>query len=177
MAITIDSTVGGAAANSYVTLAEWTTYLEGRLNVTAFTGAASDDIRNRALAEATRELSAISWAGVRTDDTQALAWPRDLVRNPDDPNYDFYDDGVIPERVKRATYELALAFLKSGTVDIVSLDTTINVRRTSIAGAIETEYYDPGHRITGLARYPAVMREIRPLLAASSKMTVDVTRS
>jgi hypothetical protein len=176
MAITIVETVGSASANSFVSLAELASYMEGRLNSTSFDNATTDN-KNRALAEATRELSAISWAGVRTDDTQALAWPRDLVRNPDDPNYDFYDDGVIPERVKRATYELALAFLKSGTVDIVSLDTTINVRRTSIAGAIETEYYDPGHRITGLARYPAVMREIRPLLAASSKMTVDVTRS
>jgi hypothetical protein len=124
MAITIDATVGGAAANSYVTLAEMVSYMEGRLNSTSFDSATTDN-QNRALAEATRELSALSWAGVRTDDTQALAWPRDLVRNPDDPNYDYIDSDVIPERIKRATYELAFQFLKAGTRDIVSQDTTL----------------------------------------------------
>lgn len=171
MALAIDATVGGAASNSFVTLAEWTTYMEGRLNSDAFDDADSDDTRNRALAEATRELSAVGWRGDRTDDTQALAWPRQWVCNPDDPNGDYFDTGVIPDRVKRATYELALAFLKAGTTDIVSLDdTTLNVKRSQI-DVIATEYYEPGFRVKGLARFPAVMREIRPLMASAGFVT------
>ena len=175
MAVTITATVGSASANSFVTLSEWTTYMESRLNSDAFDDATTDE-QNRALTEATRELSSIMWPGVRTDDVQALAWPRELVRNPDDPNHNYYDDDIIPDRVKRATYELALAFLKAGTTDIVSQDTALDVKRSSIAGAIETEYYGPGHRTKGLARYPAVMREIGPLIQAAS-FTATVERS
>ena len=166
MAITIDATVGGASANSYVTLAEWTTYMEGRLNSDAFDDATADS-KNRALVEATRELTALTWQGYRVNDTQALAWPRDWVIDVDDPNYDYYDDDEIPVRLKRATYELALAFLKAGATDIVSQDTALDVKMESIGGAITTEYYEAGHRTRGIARYPAVMREIGNLLMGS----------
>ena len=165
MALTIDATVGGASANSFVLLTEFATYMESRSNSDAYDDADSDDTRNRALAEATRELSALMWQGYRVDDTQALAWPRDLVANPDDPNGAFYDNDAIPGRIKRATYELALAVLKAGTTDIFSLDESLNVQSEEIGGAISTSYYEPSARIRGLARYPAVMREIRPLLA------------
>ena len=175
MAITIVATVGSASANSFVTLAEMTTYMEGRLNSDAFDDATTDE-QNRSLAEATRELSAVTWAGYRTDDTQALSWPREWVVNVDDPNHDYYDNATIPDRVKRATYELALAFLKAGTTDIVSLDESLNVRSESVGqSSVATEYYDPGSRIKGLARYPAVTREIRPLLA-SAGLTTRVVR-
>lgn len=174
MAITIVATPGSASANSFVLLAEWATYMEGRSNADAFDDA-DTDTQNRALAEATRELSAATWNGYRTDDTQALAWPRDWVVNPDDPNHNYYDSDVIPDRVKRATYELALAVLKAGTTDIFSLDTSLDIRRSSIGGAIDTEYYDPGFRVKGLARYPAVTREIRPLMAGTG-LTSRVVR-
>lgn len=174
MAITIDPSVGGSASNSFVTLAEMTTYMEGRLNSDAFDDATADN-QNRALAEATRELSALAWLGYRTTDTQALAWPREWVRNIDDPNLDYYDNATIPERVKRATYELALAFLKAGTTDIVSLDTSLNIRSEEIGGAISTSYYEAHDRIKGMARYPAVTREITALLAGQG-VTTHVTR-
>lgn len=174
MAVVIDATVGGASANSFVTLATWTTYMQSRLNASAFDDATTDD-QNRALCEATRELSVMGWQGYRTDDTQALAWPREWVPNPDDPNGDYFDNDVIPDRIKRATYELALAFLKAGTTDVVSLDTTLNVKSQTI-DVISTEYYDPAFRVKGLSRYPAVMREIRPLLH-SQGITSPVVRS
>lgn len=173
MAITIDATVGGASANSFVTLSEWTTYMEGRLNSDAFDDATTDS-QNRALAEATRELSAANWRGYRVDDTQALAWPRQWAHDPDSPAQDYYDIDVVPERVKRATYELALAFLKAGTADVASLDSDRLIKRQRI-DVLETEYLDPGQRPQGLARYPAVLREIRPLLAGST-LTSKVVR-
>ena len=162
MAITIDATVGGGSANSFVTLAEMTTYMEGRLNSSSFDDATTDN-QNRALAEATRELSAVMWKGYRVDDTQALAWPRQWAWNPDDPTQDYFATTVIPDRIKRATYELALAFLKAGTTDIASIESDRLVKREKI-DVIETEYVDTAMRPKGLARYPAVMREIAPLL-------------
>ena len=174
MAIVIVATVGSASANSFVTLAEMTTFMEGRLNSTAFDDATTDS-KNRALAESTRELSALAWLGYRTDDVQALSWPREWVRNIDDPNLDYYANNVIPDRVKRATYELALAFLKAGTTDIVSLDTSLNVRSEEIAGAISTSYYDAHDRVRGLSRYPAVTREVNALLAGQG-VTTHVTK-
>lgn len=175
MAITIVATVGSASANSFVTLAEAATYMEGRLNASSWETDASTDSKNRALAEATRELSSVEWLGYRVDSTQALSWPRDWVLNVDDPNANYYADTVIPERVKRATYELALAFIKAGTTDIAGQDTTLDVRRKKI-DVLETEYYDRGVRVAGLDRYPAVMREIEPLVIGSA-ITTDVVRS
>lgn len=164
MSLTIDPTVGGASANSFVTHAEFATYMESRLNDSAFTGAASDDTIRRALTEATRELSARTWKGYRVTDTQALSWPRQWAYNPDSPTQDYYDTDVIPARVKRATYELALAFLKAGTTDIVSLDDTLQIQSEQV-DVVRTEYVAPHARVRGLARYPAVMREIEPMLA------------
>lgn len=165
MAITIVATVGGASSNSFAELADFSSYMEGRLNSDAFDDATTDD-KNRALAEATRWLSALMWQGVRASDTQALAWPRELVRDPDDPHHNYFDDDEIPARVERATYELAFAFLKAGTSDIASLDSDRLVKRTRI-DVIETEYVDPARRPQGLSRYPAVMREVAPLLAST----------
>ena len=166
MAISIDETVGGANANSFVALSEFSTYMEGRLNSDAFDDASTDE-QNRALAEATRELSAMGWKGYRVTSTQALSWPRQWAHDPDSPTQDYYDSDVVPDRVKRATYELALAFLKGGTTDIASLDQSLQVKREKI-DVIETEYVDPFQRARGIARYPAVSREIGPLLAGSS---------
>jgi hypothetical protein len=174
MALTIDATVGGADANSFGTLNEADAYMESRLNASAWESDASTDDKNRALAEATRELSSLPWQGVRASDTQALAWPRELVRDPDDPSHNYFDRDEIPARVKRATFELALAFIKAGTTDIVSIEQDRLVKRTRI-DVIETEYVDPQIRPSGLARYPAVMREIAPLLD-SSPLTVAVIK-
>lgn len=175
MAITIDATVGGASANSYVTLAEADSYMEGRLNASAWETDATTDNKNRALAEATRWLTAATWLGYRVDDTQALSWPRAWVIDPDDPNADYFAQTVVPERVKRATYELALEFIKAGTTDIAAIDSTIDIKRKKI-DVLETEYYDRGVRANGLAKYPAATREIAPMLAGSP-LTSDVVKS
>jgi len=161
MAIAIDATVGGASANSFATLAEFTTYMEGRLNSDTFDSATTDE-QNRALVEATRELSARVWVGRRASSTQALAWPRDWATNPDSPTFDYYDNDVIPQRVKNATMELAFQFLVAGTTDIASLDRLAGVKRKRV-DVLETEY-DTNRRPTGLYRYPRVMTEVGALI-------------
>lgn len=158
MSLTIDATVGDAAANSYVTEAEMTAYCEGRLQGATWTGA---DAQLPALVEATRDLTRLAWKGVRVDLVQALAWPRTGVVNPDDPDQGEFDDDVIPQRVKDATCELALQYLLAGT-DPAAVDANAAVIRKKV-DVLETEYAAPVLRPQGLARYPRVIALVAPL--------------
>lgn len=163
MAVTIVATAGGASSNSFVTLAEADAYMEGRLNSTLW-DAATDDSKNRALVEATRELSAMSWCGLRVDDTQALSWPRQLAINPDDPSTAYYETTEIPDRVKWATEELAFEFIRAGTTDVAALDASTGIKREKV-DVIEVEY-DTVRVLGGVERYPRVVNWIAPLLNA-----------
>lgn len=122
MAVTVVATAGDASANSYVTLAEFTTYMDGR-SVSAAFDDASDDAKNRALVSAARRLDAERFKGVRVDETQALQWPRYGVEKPDIA-YSVLDGPVftestwyatteIPDRIQRAQMEIAYLLLST----------------------------------------------------------------
>lgn len=168
MPVTLDPTVGGAAANTFVALAEALTYHGNRLNAGAWSVASTDD-QSRALIEATRELSTMVWQGARATDTQALSWPRFLAPNPDSAAvayWAYFDSTVIPQRIKDATCELALEFLRAGTADIASTDSTAGVIEKTVD--VLTTRWQPGQRPTGLNRFPRVMKLISPLLEIGS---------
>jgi hypothetical protein len=164
MAVTITADVGSASANSFATLAELTTYMEARLNSTTFDAATTDN-KNRALVEATREISSLGWLGSRATDTQALSWPRWNVTNPDSPNGSLYDSSVVPQRVKDATMELANQFLVAGSTDLAALPSTDGVI-TKTVDVLSTTYAQPYERAKGLRRFPRVWRYIAPLVAS-----------
>lgn len=177
MSLTIDATVGGASANAFITEAEAIAYMASRLNVTGWTtlsGATCTETEKAAIIEATREISARDFRGQRATSTQALSWPRWWVVNPDAPvfGYVYYSNTVIPDRVKDATCELALQFLKLGTTDAAALDSYHNVQRKNIGGAIDTEYTAIGDRAIGLARYPRVLLRLDPLLAPNTTQVI-----
>lgn len=169
MAVTLVATIGAADANAYITRAAADTYLNLRLNASAWSNASVDD-QAKALIEATRDLDALPWRGIRATDAQALAFPRDSLVNPDatisDPavDYPYYADDMIPERVLDATCELALEFLKAGTTDLAALPTSTGIKSESVAGAITTVYETGLGRPQGLARFPRVLARIAPLL-------------
>lgn len=163
MPITVDATAGGAAANSFVTVAEADAYLAARLNSSAWAGV---DPKAQALIEATRELSTMIWQGSRATDTQALSWPRFLAPNPDGVTitwWAYYDPAIIPQRIKDATCELALEFLRAGTSDIASTDSNAGVIEKTVD--VLTTRWQPGQRPLGLNRFPRVMKLIGPLLS------------
>lgn len=167
MALVLDATVGGAAANTFVTAAEMTTYLEGRLNAGIWTSALA---QLPALVEATRELAVLDWIGTTVTSTQALTWPRQYAADPDAPaggSQIEYATNIIPVRVKNATCELALQFLKGGTTDIAALPSTDGIVEKTV-DVLTTIYADPRAQKQGLRRYPSVMRYIRPLLMYGS---------
>ena len=173
MAITIIATAGAADSNAFCTLAEAEVYMLGRGNKALWT-AASDVEKDIALAEATQEIDLREYSGSRTDDTQALDWPRQWANNPDDPVQSYFDNDEVPTRVKNATAELAFQFIKQGTTDVAALDRLANVR-VKQTDVLKTEYFASSSAPTGLARYPRVMAYIRPLLVQPN-MTLDVVR-
>jgi len=166
MAVTIVATVGGASANSFLTLAEAQTYMDSRLNESAWESATTDN-QNRALVEATRALNVLPWKGSNVDTTQALNWPRQWAINPDVVFFawSYYATNEIPQRVKDATAELALQFIKAGTTDVAALDPNLGVIEKTVD--VITTRWQPWQKPSGLARFPSVMRFIKPLLEGS----------
>ena len=178
MAISIVATVGSATANSFITEAEFIAYLATRLNVhtgATVSGSTCSETEKAAMIEATRDLNPVAWVAERTDGTQSLSWPRSGAPNPDSPDLDDtgdsglpeFDDDVIPTRVKNATCELALQYMKAGTTDLAAPSATSGVIRKKV-GPLETEYTDPAQRATGLARFPRVYALIAPLTNTSA---------
>lgn len=161
MPIDIVATVGAADANSFVTIAEADAYLAARLNSSAWTGT---EPKKQAVVEATRELSAMAYLGNRVDAVQALSWPRFNARNPDGvSSLDVFAIDVLPQRVKDATCELALEFLKAGTTDLAALPATAGVIEKTV-DVLTTRWAEPSQQAQGLARFPRVMKLIAPLL-------------
>jgi DnaT-like ssDNA binding protein len=121
---TLDTTIGGASANSYVTLQNAEDYHDSRLNTEAWANATADN-KTRALLMAANRLQSENWLGSRVTTTQRLAWPRMYVQKVDGigPGYgwgygygwlfgDVYLTTEIPQRVKDAQCELALSLLE-----------------------------------------------------------------
>lgn len=141
MSVAIVTTVGGSTANSYVTVAEATAYFAGRLDAGDWTdaGTTSPETQSNALVMAARRLDQERFKGVRVDASQALQWPRYGVEKPDlaysvlaGPLLEealWYTTTEIPQRIKDAQMELALALLKStDLLDDTGLDAFKNIK-------------------------------------------------
>ena len=173
---TIVATVGSATANSFATEVEFIAYAAARLNVpsgTTVTGATCTEDEKKALIEATRQLTLLRWKGWRVDETQALSWPRTYVVDPDAPvasagdtNYPYFATTVLPTRLKDATIEWALEFVKAGTTDIAAVDRGHGVIEETI-DVITTKWDGAASRAEGLAKYPRIGALIAPLLEAT----------
>ena len=104
MAATIDATIKGANANSFVTLDEANNYFATVPDSSTWDDKTVDQ-KKRALISATRWIDSFVYYGDRCDDGQALKFPRN--------NYQV--DGVelscstIPNNIKYAQYEVARA--------------------------------------------------------------------
>jgi len=122
MAITITATAGSATANSYLSLTDAQSIIDGLVeddDVTAWSSATTDQ-KNRALYTATVRIDRERFLGARATDTQALQWPRTGVRKPDTYintyatgfpfriSTDYFTDTEIPEQVKKAQAILAV---------------------------------------------------------------------
>lgn len=103
-----DTTVAGANANSYITMAEASSFFTERLNSEIFT-AASSALQETALIQASRTLDEwVDWIGSRATEEQNLRWPRYGATDRD--GYAF-DSDIIPEWLKDASAEEAIYLL------------------------------------------------------------------
>ena len=177
MAVTIDATVGGASANSYITLSEANTFVEAMISSTDVSKwtTGTDDTRNRALAAATQRLDRERFIGARATNTQALQFPRTGVRRPDTYvntystgfpfriSEDYFSEEEIPDQIKRAQIELAV-YLHNNTdgISLSGLNDFKNVKIGSLdvtpdkTGAVGADHVPPmieryltGLRISG----------------------------
>ncbi|MGO4722991.1 MULTISPECIES: DnaT-like ssDNA-binding protein [unclassified Inquilinus] len=117
--------------NSYVTVAEGDTYFADRLNSSEWTAATSDD-KGKALVMAARQIDRLSFTGALTSASQAMSWPRigasDREGRP-------ISSTVVPQDVKDAQAETALAFLRGDMSD----GGDRGIQRVK-AGSVEVEY-------------------------------------
>jgi hypothetical protein len=179
MAVEIKADVGAADANSFITEDEMTAYCDGRLNAAIWTG---DEAQLPALVEASRDLSLMEWIGIRSTSTQALGWPREYVPNPDlrldnfnELSYDlinrnapvYYANTEIPQRIKDATAELALQYLKAGTSDLAVRDTNAGVIEKTV-GPLTTRWESSRAKPEGISKFNRILALIGPLLKGTA---------
>ena len=134
MAATIDATLSGANANSYVTLAEADAYFETVPSSTQWDNK-QDDKKNRALIAATRWIDSFVFFGDRCDHGQALKFPRN--------NYQVDDVelacSAIPNNIKYAQYELARALANDTDAMTGNVGTSGNIAEAKL-GDLEVKY-------------------------------------
>lgn len=157
MALVLDATPAGAAANAYCTAAEGDAYHASRGFNTEWT-AALTGAKELAIVWATRQLDQMEWKGSNRHpyaSGQALRFPRaGLV----DRDFVRIDPDVIPQWLKNATAEWAFYLLKDD--------------RTDDAGGLVPQDVKIGSlSISGLRRNPipaSVLEIISPWLAYAS---------
>lgn len=139
MSLIVEDGTGLATAQSYISVADASTYHTAHGN-SAWAAAATDALREAALVRATAAIDGLkAWKGYRSNQTQALAWPRIGVVDTDGYEFD-YDD--IPQKLKDALCEGALLELATAGSLTPALERGGAVRREKI-GSLETEY-EPG---------------------------------
>ena len=186
MAITIVATVGSATANSYVTLAEANSFVEGLTqsdDVVAW-GNSTDDEKNRALFSATRRIDREQFLGAKASDTQARQWPRSGVRVPDQytnlyglsfPNRilaDYYTDTEIPPEVQDAQIELAVYL--NNNKDGIGLSGLEDFNAVSIGNINVTPNF---YGRTGVDRIPPIVDQYLKGLRIGGSANLSIKRS
>lgn len=125
--VTIDSN----SFNVYGDLNDAINYLTATITATAWF-AANSLTQSQALVSSVRWLEQIMWLGKKTDENNALRWPRMDIYNVD-PN-------SIPERLVEASFELAAML-----VDTLDLQTTFQnpMPKSLGAGSAKVDYFRP----------------------------------
>lgn len=188
MAISIDATVGGASANSYLTLAAAELIVEGFVqddDVTAWASATNDQ-KNRALYTATQRLDRERFLGARATDTQALQWPRTGVRKPDTYintyavgfpfriTTDYYTDTEIPDQIKKA--QVVLAVYLNNNKDGMGLSGIEDYKSVQI-GTLRVESAGASSMATGADRVPPIFERYLTGLRISGPGNFSIKRS
>lgn len=167
MALIVEDGTGKVDAESFVSVAEATTYHTARGNA-AWAALANDTIREQLLRKATaymQQAYRARWQSFRVSTTQALDWPRAWVKIPDAPyGYGsfaaYVPNNVVPLEVRQACAELALTAIAGDLAP--ALGRTTSRERV---GDIDVAY-EPGS--PEYTRYRAVDLLLAPYLVGSA---------
>lgn len=120
MALIVEDGTGLATAEAYISVADATTYHTAYGNPASWTAATTTakEIALRTGAQYLDAYYALRWLGTRTNELQALDWPR--IGGIDHDEFVIEDDDV-PEEVRRAN---AIAALKHIDGDVLLPDLT-----------------------------------------------------
>ena len=172
MALEVEDGTGKTNSESFISVAECASYLSARGNDT-FGNLADDTLKEEALRRATRYLQTQyrgRWKGRRTDDEQALDWPRSWVIDRDG----FGIDGdVIPQAIKDACCEAAhREAVSPGTLQPdLARGGAVN-RSVEQVGSIRSELeYAPGAPRT--TTFPVIDMLVSDLVEAKGVMRVS----
>ena len=163
MALTVETGSGSATAESYISVADASTYHSNRGNA-AWAALASDTVREQCLRKATDYMVAMyrnSWQGCRVDDNQALDWPRyGCVVDGFD-----IDSSTIPTPIKNACAELAL---KVASGELYADQTRGTVSET--VGPISVTYDINSPQRTRYMQVEAIIAPFLSITGSSSAM-------
>lgn len=137
----LDASVGGIAANSYITQSDATLYFDTRLYAADWTAAATG-LKDQALMTATARINQENFEGYQATLTQALKWPRYDVPIPGvslSGYFSYYPVDSIPKPIKDATCEMALSLLSTNSLAPTGLE---NFKSLSV-GPISLEMNQP----------------------------------
>ena len=156
MSLEVELGTGSATAESYISVADASTYHSNRGN-TAWASLSTDAIREQCLRKATdfmRQAYRSRWQGYKVNEDQALDWPRYGVE------VEGYavDSDIVPTEVKNACAELAL---KASSADL-NPDLTQGVLSEQV-GSISVTYDKNSPQRT---RYAAIDAMLAPYLKA-----------
>ena len=84
----------------------------------------------------------------------------------------YFDDAVIPQRVKDATCELAYRYAVNGAPNTGVIPSSQNVIEKKV-DVLTTKYSDPSQRVIGMGLYPRVTQWLKPLLQAGASLIVS----
>jgi len=153
----LDTTVGGAGADSYGTLAEYEAYIVANIDA-SFDGHGHDSTHELHLRRAAQYLDRqFRFVGYQQYETQSRAWPRLTDHYVDGWSI---DSDTIPQAIKEAQFEAAYAFETDG-IDVFASVTAGTVKRTrSKAGPVETETeYQVGRSTPRIVAIEGLLRD------------------
>jgi hypothetical protein len=162
----LDTTTGGASAESYITVASADTYFSNRGNATW--AALTTAQKEQALRKSTDYLGQRyidRWKGLIVSESQALDWPRSgvVVRGYQ------VDDDTVPDAIQ---YACAMLAVRASAADLLA-DEERTVRSEKI-GPIAVEY-DPAS--PQAKKYPEVEKLLAPYLCGFGGVSVRLERA
>ena len=127
----LDATIGGASANSYITVADADLYFTDRYSSDEW-DALGDEVKAKLLVTASLQLDwRVDWIGVKQTVEQAMEWPRVDVACME-PLYGTVEAPALPPILSKAVCELAVYLVEYGDPSALNDLDAIRLSRLSI---------------------------------------------